>query len=101
MNEDYHRPTSINLALLHVLARHRVRLDDVRKRVGLEVPLAGLLLGVVLSSILLHALEVVVPASKLVLSLLKELASLLPHLHHPVRRVPHHLNDSGNLVILR
>ena len=92
--------TPINLRLLHVLARHRVRLDDLRQRIRLEVLLAWLLLDPTLSRVLLHALEMVGAPPKLVLSLLEELASLLAHLDHPVWRVPEHLDDPRDLVVL-
>lgn len=91
---------SINLRLLHVLPGHWIRLDDLRQRVRLEILLAGLLLGVVLPGILLHALQVICPPAKIILSLLEEITSLFAHLDHPVWWIAKHLNDSRNLVVL-
>lgn len=92
--------TSIDLRLLHVLPRQGVRLDDFGQRSCLEVPLARLFLRAVLSRVLLHALQVVGPPSELVLPLFEELAGLLAHLDHPIRRVTEHLDDPCNLVVL-
>lgn len=93
--------TSIYLALLHVLPRHGVGLDNLGKSVGLEVLLARLFLGAALSGILLHGFKLVCPSSELILSLFEKVARLLAHLDHPVRGVAQHFNDSRDLVILR
>lgn len=53
-----------------------------------------------LPRVLLHALHVVCPPSKFVLSPLKEFEALLAHVNHPIRRIAKHLHDSSNLVIL-
>lgn len=93
--------TSIYLALLHVLPRHGVGLDNLGKGVGLEVLLARLFLGATFSGILFHGFKLVCPSSELILSLFEKVARLLPHLDHPVRGVTQHFNDSRDLVILR
>lgn len=92
--------TSVDFALLHVLARHGVRLDDFGQRISLEVLLTRLFLGVVLPRILFHAFHVVCPPAKFVLPPFEELEALLAHINHPVGGVAKHLDDSGNLVVL-
>jgi len=77
--------TSIYLALLHVLPRHGVGLDNLGKGVGLEVLLARLFLGATFSGILLHGFKLICPSSELILSLFEKVARLLAHLDHPVR----------------
>lgn len=92
--------TSVDLALLHVLSRHRVRLDDVRQSVGLEILLARLFLSATFSGVLLHALQVIGTSAKLILSLFEEVSGLFTHLNHPVGWVAEHFHDAGYLVVL-
>lgn len=78
--------TSLHLCLLHILAWHRVTAYNLLQSRGGEVFLAWLLLGVVLSRVLLQALQTICLPPVLVLSLLEELARLLAHFQHPCWR---------------
>ena len=65
---------TVNLGLLHTLARHWVIADDFRECCSREVFLAGLLFCAVLSRVLVHWLETVCFTAKLVMCFLEELA---------------------------
>lgn len=45
---------SVDLALLHVLPRHRIASDDLRQRCGLKILFARLLFRTMLPRVLLH-----------------------------------------------
>lgn len=91
--------TSLDFCLLHTLAWHRVTAYNLLQSRRGEVLLAWLLLCVVLSRVLLQALQTICLPSVLVLSLLEELARLLAHFQHPCRRKAEHFHNPADLII--
>lgn len=95
--------TSIDLTLLHILPWHRIGSDDLWEGRCLEIFLAWLLFGPMLSRVLLHTLQMVGPSSVIVhiMSLLKELSRLFSHFQHPIRWISEHFYDARDLVVFR
>lgn len=92
--------TSLNLRWFHILPRHRVVFDNIRKRRSREILLAGLLLCTMLARVLLHALQPPRFPTKLILDLLEELSGLFTHLQHPCGGKAEHFCDPCDLIIL-
>ena len=85
--------TSIDFRLFHILPRKRVSLDDFGQCVRVKVFFTGLLVGLVLSGVLLHAFQPVGATAIFIVRLLEELSGLLPNLKHPRRWLSQHLCD--------
>lgn len=93
--------TSFHLCLLHVLPRHGVASDDLLQCRSREILLAGLFLGVVLSRVLLKALEAVGLPPIFVLRLFEKFARLFAHFQHPCRGKTQHFNNPAYLIVFR
>lgn len=78
----------MSLARRRFERRHWRLLDDIRQRRRLEVLLARLLLSVVLARVLLEALEAILLLTVHVDVSVEELARLLAHVQHVLRRRP-------------
>lgn len=96
--------------------RHRGRIYDFRQGRGLEVLFPRLFVGVVFARVLFKALQAPLLATIHIHKGIKELASLLAHVHHvgwwlpaytsvkPTRSamwmlLPKHFDDPGDLVV--